>query len=592
MILRELLNPLTWFSTDKPGSETRITELSEARIRHSYYQGIAGIRGSLVAAFIMTIALWNDVSHMRLLLWLACYITACGTGEALTRAFNKANPHEEAMFPWGRRFLILAVTGGLLWGLAPIFLFPKQSVLSQAMLTFVLGGMSIGIATSHGAMKEAYVPFILLVYVPLIGRYFYEGDHVHLNMAMLLLVFMIYLIGYSGRMYRTVLDALVLRSENKALVDDLIQRKASADKLNEALRSEMDERTRAEALLRQSERKYRQLFEISPDAMTVHSEGKILLANQAAATLLNATHPDALVGKSLWDFVEGDFIELTREQIRQVEHQKRAVEATELRLVALDKTTHDVEIASVPSTYKETPAVLSVARDVTQAKRAEQRLKASLEEKEILLREIHHRVKNNLQIISSLLKLQSKFVGSKSVEDFFSDSETRLQSMALLHERLYQSEDLTNIDVRAYVGALLPNLLQSYGGKEKHITFENSVETTYLGLDTAIPCGLIVNELVSNCLKHAFPDGRQGKVEVSLTPLEKQYRLLISDDGVGLPLDVDLPNPHTLGLRLVNALVRQLHGQVCVDRSCGTEYRIVFDELTPNRTRPPWSGKA
>jgi PAS domain S-box-containing protein len=404
-------------------------------------------------------------------------------------------------------------------------------------------------------------------------------------MAALLLVFMIYLLGSAGRMHRTVLEALKLRLQNKALLDDLTQRRTAAHKLNRALQSEMVERTRAEALLGKSEQKYRRLFEISPDAMAVHRNGEILLANQATATLLNAPDPEALVGKPIWDFVEDGSLALSRLRVQQVEHEERAAECVELKLLSLDKTPLHVEVASVPSMYKDEPAVLPVIHDITRTKQAQERLKASLEEKEVLLREIHHRVKNNLQIISSLLKLQSKFAGSKSVEDVFSDSEIRLQSLALLHERLYESDDLTNIDFRSYVGALVPNLLQSHSGTHKHITFENSVEKTHFSLDTAIPCGLIVNELVSNCLKHAFPDGRQGKVEVSLAPFDKQYRLLISDDGIGLPQEIDPPNPRTLGLRLVNTLVRQLQGQVCVDRSCGTEYQIVFNELNPPQSR-------
>jgi PAS domain S-box-containing protein len=590
MIQRKFLNLLRFLVTDNNGSDRAPNELLEAQIRYSFSGCREGARGSLAAAVILTVVLWRSAPHLGLLLWFACYAAAFGLRETLTWKFNKADAHGEEALLWRKRLLALVVVEGLLWGLTPILLFPNRSFPYQVMPTFVICGMSVGMALSCATMKEAYTPFILLVYLPLIARFFCEGHSVYRTMAALLIMFMVYLLGSTLRAHRTGLQALKFRYRNARLINDLTQRKTAALKLNQALRTEMEERTRAEALLRQSERKYRQLFEISPDAMAVHSEGKILLANRAAAALLKAPNPEALVGRSIWDFVHHDYTAQSRERMNQLKEQKRAAEPTELKFVALDKTLLDVETASVPSSYRDEPAVLTVTRDITQAKQAERRLKASLEEKEILLREIHHRVKNNLQIISSLLKLQSKFAGSKSPKDVFSDSEIRLHSMSLLHEMLYESSDLANIDFRAYVGTLVSNLLQLYGNADKQIIFENTVDQTRLSLDTAIPCGLIVNELVSNCLKHAFPNGRQGKVEVSLASLDKEYRLLISDDGVGLPQNVDPPNPDTLGLRLVNALVRQLRGRVSVDRSRGTEYQIIFAELNSNRRTTGYSG--
>lgn len=583
MMFHELIRLWKWFIPDGGPPESDAALLREAQIRHAYYQGIAGIRGSLVAAVIMTIALWGSVSNVQLLLWLTCYGAACATGEAITWAFNKANPHGASSLPWGKRFVAVAVAGGVLWGLTPILLFPMEDLFRQAILTFVLGGMSVGITTSHGGMREAYVPFILCVYLPLVGRYLYEGDEIHLTMGTLLLIFMVYLMGTTGRMHRTVIESLKLRFEKKALIDVLTDEKEATQKLNEALTSEIEDRKRAEAALRQSETRYRQLFEISPHAMAVHRNGKILLANRAAATIVSASCPEALEGKSIWDFVPEESLARSRERLQAVERHKPPYELEELKLFALDNSVVDVEMASVLSTHKEEQVVLTVARDITEVKRAQQKLQKSLEEKEVLLREIHHRVKNNLQIISSILRLQSKFVGTKSLEAAFSDSENRLQSMALLHEKLYQSRDLVNIDFRVYVTALLSHLVQSYGGLDKRITLENRVAGIRFGMDTAIPCGLIINELASNCLKHAFPYGRPGTMEISLASSGEEHQILVRDDGIGLPRELDLSNPGTLGLRLVNTLTRQLNGEMIVKRSGGTEYRILFPELKPER---------
>lgn len=564
--------------TDQQSSETDVTQLRESRIRHLYYQGIWGVRGSLAAAVILTVALWGSIAPAHLILWLFCYTVLCGLGEALTWGFSEEHAQGMEILSWGRRFVSATIVAGVLWGLTPIFLFPRDSLFSQAMLTFALGGMSVGITTSHGVTKEAWLPFIFLVYVPLIGRYFYEGDPIHVSMGALLFIFMLYLVGSASRMHRTVVETLRLQYEKQKLIEVLTQEKETTERLNDVLRSEIQERKRAHAALRQSEERYRQLFEISPHAMTVHGKGKILLANPAAAKLVNASGPDALIGRTIWEFVHDDLLAEFQERLDRLEQNGGATELTEWKLRDLNNTVLDVEVASVASTYKEMHAILTVTRDITQAKRAQEKLKVSLEEKEILLREIHHRVKNNLQIISSLLRLQLKYAGTKSLEDIFNDSQNRLQSMALLHEKLYRSEDLAKVDFRPYVGALLSNLIQSYGSSERSITFKNEVGEIRLCLDTAIPCGLIINELVSNCLKHAFHDGRPGSVEVGLNCVKSECRLTIADDGVGFPPDLDRIDPGTLGLRLVNTLVSQLRGQVRVNSSRGTAYEIMFRE--------------
>jgi two-component sensor histidine kinase/CheY-like chemotaxis protein len=215
-------------------------------------------------------------------------------------------------------------------------------------------------------------------------------------------------------------------------------------------------------------------------------------------------------------------------------------------------------------------------RYAIERKRSEYRIMAALNEKEVLLKEIHHRVKNNLQIISSLLKLQSRNVTDKQTSDLFMESQNRIRSMALIHEKLYQSSDLTNIDFKGYVSDLVTNLFQSYGANTGKVALKKEIDDISLGIELAIPCGLIINELVSNAMKYAFPNGKKGEIKVSLHLFEENdIQLTVSDNGIGIPKDFRLENAESLGLHLVNILAEdQLKGEIELDRSKGTKFSI------------------
>ena len=221
--------------------------------------------------------------------------------------------------------------------------------------------------------------------------------------------------------------------------------------------------------------------------------------------------------------------------------------------------------------------VLLAMQDITQRKEAElERMKAMLREKEVLLKEIHHRVKNNLQIISSLLRLQSESQKSKSSDDVFRESQNRIRSMALIHEKLYHSHDLSKIDFSEYVRNLASNLFLSYDVDPGRIGLEVKVEDVSWDVGTAIPCGLIINELISNALKYAFPENRPGKIRVALCKEDGMFRLSVADDGVGLPKDVDFRRTDSLGFQLVGMLTEQLNGAMDVQAHGKTEICILF----------------
>ena len=224
--------------------------------------------------------------------------------------------------------------------------------------------------------------------------------------------------------------------------------------------------------------------------------------------------------------------------------------------------------------------IAGIAEDITERKKVNEQINKSLREKEILLREIHHRVKNNMQVIISLLMLQSEKIKDKQILEFFKESKNRIKSMALIHEKFYQSKNFVNIDLNGYVKTFVTNLFKSYGINTSKISHKIKIEDVSLGLEDAIPCGLIINELVSNALKYAFPQDRKGEIRVAFRSInEDELELTVSDNGIGIPEDLDFRNTESLGLHLVTILAEdQLDGKIELNRKVGTEYRIRFSK--------------
>lgn len=218
--------------------------------------------------------------------------------------------------------------------------------------------------------------------------------------------------------------------------------------------------------------------------------------------------------------------------------------------------------------------VQGVAFDITDTKRAEEVARASLHEKETLLKEIHHRVKNNLQVTSSLLKLQAERIDDESARRALREGQNRIRSMALVHELLYRSDDLANVDLGAYIERLSRQLLRSHGVEGSKVKVERKLMSVPLPIDVAVPCGLILNELASNALKHAFADGRRGTITIELRWADDGDVLVVRDDGVGLPPEFDLAKSTTLGLRLIQTLADQIHATLVVRSSSGTEIEV------------------
>ncbi len=227
-------------------------------------------------------------------------------------------------------------------------------------------------------------------------------------------------------------------------------------------------------------------------------------------------------------------------------------------------------------------ALFGTVMDISERKQAEAQLKASLEEKELLLKEVHHRVKNNLQVVSSLFSLQTQYIDDPKVLEVLIESQNRINAMALIHEKLYQSTSLAQVDFRDYIHNLTQSLFASYHTKAQRVRLHLQVEPLPISLDTAIRCGLIINELVSNALKHAFLEDCPGEMRLTFVaqPADK-ICLVVEDDGVGIPPDFDIEQTNSLGLRLVKILTRKLKGELTVTRTKGTRFQLVFPYTPP-----------
>lgn len=242
-----------------------------------------------------------------------------------------------------------------------------------------------------------------------------------------------------------------------------------------------------------------------------------------------------------------------------------------------DGSEFPVEIGLNPVDTGEGPMILSVILDLSERKQSEQRVQEALRQKELLLEEVHHRVKNNLQVIHSLLDLQVLKTRDPDMVSMLRDSQNRIRSMSMIHQTLYQSHDFAQVDFQRFLGELLPTLMDSYEMVAGHVAIDIQAHQVKLPINEAIPCGLIVNELVSNALKHGFPNQGRGTVSVLLRHDGANHiELAISNDGIGLSPDQNLERPGSLGLQLVQLLTRQLRGSLEIQRSAPTRFTLRF----------------
>jgi len=330
-----------------------------------------------------------------------------------------------------------------------------------------------------------------------------------------------------------------------------------------------------------SEQNYREIVESTDDLIAkVGSNENIMMVNNKAINTFGLSSEES-IGRSVFSFIHTDDRKKTRKLFNYLVKSKSAVGHFENRLVSNDgRVSHMLWASNIH--YDDTGEVKfinNIGRDITERKKAEEALTQALDNKDMLIREVHHRMKNNLAVIQSLLSLQVKDVTDEKSKGYLLDAENRMHSMAMIHEMLHGSNDLKSLKTRVYIEKLVGTLTQNYKLDTQSIKLQCDIQDISLDVDTMIPLGLIVNELVSNALKHAFPDDTNGELTVSLTKTEESgYVLVIKDNGIGLPEDFDLMKANSLGLKIVKSLVRQIKGIFEIPNRDGAEFVIVFKE--------------
>ena len=343
---------------------------------------------------------------------------------------------------------------------------------------------------------------------------------------------------------------------------------------------DITESKRAEKTLQESEKKYRDLAELLPQTIfETDLNGNITFVNHIGHQIFVYTPEELNKGINMIQIL------VPEDRARAMKNNQRILNGEQLpfgEFTALKKdgTTFPI-IVNTNLIIQEDKIIglRGILVDITELKDAENKIKASLKDKEVLLREIHHRVKNNMQIISSLLNLQIDYLNDEDAVDVLKESQNRVKSMAMIHEKLYLSTDLTKINFVDYIQSLISNLFYSYNVKKDHIKPILKIEDVNLNIETAIPCGLIITELISNCLKYAFPNQMKGKIIISLKQVEDKFELIISDNGIGLPEDININKIKTLGILLVKSLTEQIDGKISIQRKNGTQFKITFKEL-------------
>lgn len=348
-----------------------------------------------------------------------------------------------------------------------------------------------------------------------------------------------------------------------------------------AVYEDVTERKKAEKELRKNEQFLENIIENIPDMIFVKSADELRFERiNKAAERIWGYRREELVGKTDYDFFPKEEADFYTQNDREVLDKKELRDIPEETIHTKSMGTRILHTKKIPLLDEEgrSKYLLGISEDVTKHKLAERELKKSLDEKEALLKEIHHRVKNNMQIISSLLNLQSDYVQGDETKDVLKDSQSRVKTMAMIHEKLYTSSDLSHINFKEYTEKLVSDIFYTYGIQIGTIEPIFNIEDVEMNMETAIPLGLIINELVTNSLKFAFPD-KKGSVTVELETEGDKHTLIVADDGVGLPEDFDFKNADSLGLELVNNLVKQIDGEITLDTSHGTKYEITFKEL-------------
>jgi len=348
------------------------------------------------------------------------------------------------------------------------------------------------------------------------------------------------------------------------------------------------ERRRAQEALIESERKYRTLIEYGLVGYFIQQDFVIRFCSRTFARIFGYDDPADLIGHSVRELVAPEDWDIVANEVGLRLRGEKEFSHYEFNGLKRDGTPIVCEVLGARIEYGGKPALQGAVLDVTDRSLAEKKIRTSLREKEVLIREIYHRTKNNMQVISSLISLQSRKLTDPKAEELFRETQQRIRTMALVHEQLYQSQDLSRIDFGIYLRILGDHLLRFHRIESGRIGLEIETADIALDIQTAVPLGLIANEIVSNSFKHAFPDGRPGMIRLRFQREPDGGLVLeIRDNGVGMPAEIEIGKTDSLGLGIIISLVDQINGRLDLVREGGTAFRISFREVPyPSRIAP------
>lgn len=358
--------------------------------------------------------------------------------------------------------------------------------------------------------------------------------------------------------------------EHSQLADEF---NAMAQKLSDHIKKEKLLRKKAE----ENQKRWETLVEQDPSLIVIHIEGEVQFINSGGVDIIGARSSEELIGKSIFEFIEEAQIDQAIDQVQQVQEEGKKIAPTVYKVQRIDGEQRYLQVQAMPIKYEEEQASQLVGIDITGYVNYEEELQESLEEKSVLLQEIHHRVKNNLAIISGMMELQAMESTNETLKNKLSDSQLRIQSMALVHELLYESDNFSRLNFKEHVSQLVKTIVQTIDTSTS-IKVDYDLENVMLNINQAIPCALIINELVTNALKHAFVDVKKGQISVSLKEKDEVVHLNIKDNGAGLPETVSFGNAETLGMRIIQSLIQQLEASIdFTSGDEGTSFLITFE---------------
>lgn len=534
--------------------ETSINKQLEAeRVRNIYANSSFAMAVLFSIASILSVYLWPHISHSRILAWYSANLLAIALHFALYRRFRNTEPGVIDYSKWKHIITASFALRGIATGSGGILLY-SHSAIPQSALVLVMAGLVGGAVTSYHMMKHISIIFCVALLAPLSYSFFTceMGNHAILGAFCLI---------YMAAMSAATLKLHVIHEGNILL------------------------RFKTESLagaLRESQERYKSVVSTSPLGIHITDvEGKLVLSNQAHHRIFEAPE-GSLVGQYVWDLLADD---PEKEKLKEYLKYLAEEQPPPTPVYSVNKTFAgnliDVKVDwnYIRDDSGSVMGFCTIVEDITEKKKTEDALKQALDDKGMLIREAHHRAKNNFAVIQSLLSLQVKDINDEKSKEYFADAQSRVKGMTMIHDMLQATADIKRLELSQHIRNFVDSLFNSYNIRPDHIKLRYEIQDIALDVNTVIPLGLIINELVSNALKYAFPDETKGELVISLKSIdENSYELLIKDSGVGLPEDFNLKKAKSLGLRIVNSLTKQINGTLEVSKKDGAEFRIAFTE--------------